>query len=176
MSCKLKKVRMNWIMGWNPQGTVREMRALYTTDHCDAESVKILTSRYNAQKTGESDLVCVRACVFMRADIEGTNRWILCSRNIICVLRFPVVSPAVVTALMKTTPRHRWVFTLARAPCALAIHRSQLFNFHDGHQRAHVLACGIGASNGWGSTRDLTLTAEKTGDRRFAPRAPLCRR
>jgi hypothetical protein len=68
--------QIKWRMNWrNPQGTgtVREMRALYTTDHCDSESVKILSSRYNAQKTGESVLVCMRACVFMRVHGDGTK-------------------------------------------------------------------------------------------------------
>ncbi len=99
------------------------------------------------------------------------------SRHMICILGLPVVGPTVVTTVMKTTPRHRWVFTIAsaRALCALTKPHSQLINSSIGIKGAHVLASGIGAFNGWHFTRDLTPTAEETGNHRFTPRAPLCR-
>ncbi len=55
---------------------MREMRALYTTGHPsrEAESAKILSSRYDTQRTGESVLVYMHAGVFMHVDGDGTKR------------------------------------------------------------------------------------------------------
>ncbi|KAH9957399.1 hypothetical protein BC827DRAFT_655744 [Russula dissimulans] len=64
-------------------------------------------------------LMCVRkmrACVHScecRCGQERSNHKHLSRRQVICVLRFPVVTPAVVTMLMKSTQRHRRVSTLA---------------------------------------------------------------
>ncbi len=43
---------------------MREVRALYTTDHCDAESAKNIEFKIR----WESVLVCMRASVFMHVD------------------------------------------------------------------------------------------------------------
>jgi hypothetical protein len=72
----------------------------------------------------------VHVCVYMREgkSTKGiTNQ--LCSRHIICILTFPVVTPAVVTTLMKTAPRHCGVFALARTPCALTEFPMLVFQF-----------------------------------------------
>jgi hypothetical protein len=89
------------------------------------------------KRHGGSKLVRVRVCVYCMwiARVPRGHQQILCSRHIICIPRFHAVSPAFVTTLMKTTPRHSWVFTLERAPCALANPHSQLIDFLDWDQR-----------------------------------------
>jgi len=51
--------------------TVREMRALYTTDHCDAECVKNIEFKIQLPKRQGNQ--CCYACVFMHVDGEGTK-------------------------------------------------------------------------------------------------------
>ena len=89
-----------------------------------------------------------------------------------------MVTTAIVTTFMKPTPRHCGVFTLTRAPCTLTKKTRVSFPISPirNQRGVNVLACGISASNRWRSACDLTLTTEKAGDRRLAPRAPLCRR
>jgi hypothetical protein len=114
----------------------------------------------------------MHVCVYMREGNESTK-----GSQSNYILGFPVVTSALVTTLMKTTPRHYGVFALARTPCALTESPMLFFSISlKSSTRHNVLACRIGTSNGWCPTRDLTPTAEETGDPGFASCPPLCRR
>jgi len=124
---------------------------------------------------------CKRASKRVQESVcDGGTReslMLLCSRHIICVLGFPMVTTPIVTTFMKPTPRYFGVFTLKRAPCTLTKKTRVSFPiFPIRIQRGvNVLACGISASNGWRSACDLTLMTEIAGDHRLASSTPLCR-